>query len=43
MQIKFVGQSEVKHDKGRTLNEIIQRSFVVNNGTSGKYIYIFKI
>ena len=42
MQVKFVGKSKIKHNKGQTLDEVIQRSFVVSNGTSGKYMYVFK-
>jgi hypothetical protein len=43
MQIKFVAQSKLKYDKDKIIDEVIQRSFVVSNGTSGKYVYIFKI
>jgi protein tyrosine phosphatase len=43
MQVKFVAQSMIKNDKDKTVDEVIQRTFSVSNGTSGKYVSSLKI
>ncbi len=42
MQVKFVEQSKMKNEKGQALDDVIRRSLVVSNGTSGEYSRIIK-
>ena len=40
MHIKLLGESKMNDDKDQPMDEIIQRTFEISNGTGGNSIYL---